>query len=144
MIDARTAPFGALLLRLSLGILFLAHCAVKLFVFTPAGTAQFFESIGLPAAFAYLVIAAELLGGIALILGIWTRVVAILLIPILLGAIWTVHGAAGWMFSATGGGWEYPAFWIVALIVQALIGDGAYALRPLGTTDQVGNKALAR
>ncbi len=73
---------------------------------------------------------AEVLGGIALILGIWTRLAAILLTPILLGAIFTVHGAAGFFFNNANGGWEYPAFWIVALIVQALLGDGAYALRP--------------
>ena len=70
-----------------------------------------------------------MLGGIALILGIWTRVVAIAATPILLGAIFTVHGAAGFFFNNPNGGWEYPAFWTIALIVQALLGDGAYALR---------------
>jgi len=128
MIDPRTAPYAALLLRLSLGALFLVHCAVKIFIFTPAGTAGFFGSLGLPPALAYLVIAAEGLGGIALILGFWTRIVAILLTPILLGAIFTVHGAAGFSFSNAGGGWEYPAFWTVALVVQALLGNGAYAV----------------
>ena len=44
-------------------------------------------------------------------------------------AILAVHGSAGFFFSNAGGGWEYPAFWIVALLAQALIGDGAYALR---------------
>ncbi|MGZ5872581.1 MAG: DoxX family protein [Bradyrhizobium sp.] len=129
MIDSRTAPYAALLLRLTLGFLFLAHASLKLFVFTPAGTANFFGSIGLPSELAYLVIAAEVLGGIALILGIWTRVVAIAATPILLGAIFAVHGAAGFFFNNPQGGWEYPAFWTIALIVQALLGDGAYALR---------------
>jgi putative oxidoreductase len=129
MIDSRTAPYAALLLRLTLGLLFLAHVSLKLFVFTPAGTAKFFGSVGLPGELAYVVIAAELLAAVALILGIWTRVVAIAAIPILLGAIFTVHGAAGFFFNNPNGGWEYPAFWTVALIVQALLGDGAYALR---------------
>lgn len=129
MIDFRTAPYAALLLRLSLGLLFLAHAGLKLFVFTPAGTAKFFGSVGLPSELAYVIIAAEVLGGIALILGIWTRVVAIAATPILLGAIFTVHGAAGFFFNNPQGGWEYPAFWTIALIVQALLGDGAYALR---------------
>jgi putative oxidoreductase len=129
MIDSRTAPYAALLLRLTLGGLFLAHASLKIFTFTPAGTAKFFVSVGLPAGLAYVVIAAEVLGGIALILGVWTRVVAIAVTPILLGAIFTVHGAAGFFFDNAHGGWEYPAFWIVALIVQALLGDGAYALR---------------
>src|SRR5271163_1206841 len=90
MIDSRTAPYAALLLRVSLGVLFLAHAAVKIFVFTPAGTAGFFASVGLPPALAYLVIVAETLGGIALILGFWTRFVAVALTPILLGAIFSV------------------------------------------------------
>jgi len=128
MIDSRTAPFAALLLRVSLGVLFLAHVGLKIFVFTPAGTAKFFASVGMPPELAYVVIPAEVLAGIALILGVWTRFVAIAATPILLGAIFTVHGAAGFFFSNPHGGWEYPAFWTVALVVQALLGDGAYAL----------------
>jgi putative oxidoreductase len=129
MIDSRTAPYAALLLRLTTGGLFLAHASMKLFVFTPAGTAKFFGSIGLLPELAYVVIAAEILAGIALILGVYTRWVALAAVPILLGAIVTVHGAAGFFFSNPHGGWEYPAFWAIALVVQALLGDGAYALR---------------
>jgi putative oxidoreductase len=128
MIDARTAPYAALLLRLTLGGLFLAHASLKLFVFTPAGTARFFGSIGLPPELAYVVMTAEILAGIALVLGIFTRWVALGSVPILLGAIVTVHGAAGFFFNNAHGGWEYPAFWMVALVVQALLGDGNYAL----------------
>jgi putative oxidoreductase len=138
MIDSRTAPYAALLLRVSLGGLFLAHAGLKFFVFTPAGTAKFFGSVGLPPELAHLVITAEVLGGIALILGVWTRIVAIAAVPILLGAIFTVHGAAGFFFTNPHGGWEYPAFWIVALLVQSLLGDGAYALRLSGAGDPVG------
>ncbi len=132
MIDSRTAPYAALLLRISLGLLFLAHAGLKFFVFTPAGMAKFFDSVGLPPALAYVTIAVEVLGGVALILGLWTRIAAIVVLPILLGAIFTVHGAAGFFFTNPHGGWEYPAFWSVALIVQALLGDGAYALRISG------------
>jgi len=138
MIDSRTAPYAALLLRLSLGALFLAHAALKIFVFTPAGTAAFFGSVGLPPALAYVAMIAEVLGGVALILGFWTRIVAVVMTPILLGAIFTVHGTAGFFFDNAHGGWEYPAFWIVALIVQALLGDGAYALRAPSTHVSVG------
>ncbi|MEQ1522295.1 MAG: DoxX family protein [Aestuariivirga sp.] len=123
------AELAALILRVSMGILFLAHAWLKIAVFTPAGTAAFFESIGFPGPLAYLVIAAEVLGGIALILGIWTRWVSLALIPILLGSIYAPHGAADFIFSNQGGGWEFPAFWAVALAVQALLGDGSYALR---------------
>ncbi len=130
MIDNRTAPHAALLLRVTLGVLFLAHGGLKLFVFTPAGTAQFFASLGLPAALAYITIAAELIGGVAMIVGFMSRWVALALIPILLGAIVTVHGPAGFFFNNPNGGWEYLALWIVGQVTVALLGDGAYAIRP--------------
>jgi len=130
MIDTRTAAYGALLLRVTLGVLLLIHFALKYFVFTPAGTAQFFTSIGLPAALAYLTMLVELVAGVALVLGVWARVAALAAVPVLLGAILFVHGSNGFFFSAPNGGWEYPAFWAVALVVQALVGDGAMALLP--------------
>ena len=130
MTDSRTAPYASLLLRLALGILFLAHFSLKFFVFTPAGTAKFFASLGLPGGLAYLTMAVELVGAIALIIGIYSRIVAIVLIPILLGAIFTVHGPAGFFFTNPNGGWEFPAFWIVGLLALALTGDGKYALKP--------------
>lgn len=123
------ADLAASILRVSMGILFIAHAGLKLFVFTPAGTAAYFASLGLPGPLAYLVIAAELFGGIALILGFYSRWVSLALIPILLGSIYTPHGAAGFIFSNQGGGWEFPAFWAVTLLVQALLGDGAFALK---------------
>ncbi|WP_437891716.1 DoxX family protein [Phytobacter sp. V91] len=130
MTDSRTAPYASLILRLALGILFLAHFGLKFFVFTPAGTAQFFASLGLPGGLAYVTMAVELLGALALILGIYARVVAVILIPVLLGAIFTVHGPAGFFFTNPNGGWEFPAFWIVGLVALALTGDGKYALKP--------------
>lgn len=129
MIDSKTAPYAALVLRVALGVMFLAHSLyLKVFVFTVAGTVGFFESLGLPGAFAYLTILAEIAGGLALILGFQTRLVAIALLPVLLGATW-VHSGNGWVFSAEGGGWEYPVFLIVATVVQALLGSGAYAVK---------------
>jgi len=138
MIDSRTAPYAALLLRLVLGALFLAHAGLKIFVFTPAGTAQFFESLGLPGALAYLTILVELASAVALILGVQTRIAALAGCVILLGAIFTVHIHAGFFFTNQNGGWEYPGFWAVATLVQALLGDGAYALAP-----SVRKKAIA-
>lgn len=128
MIDTRLAPYAATLLRVSLGTLALAHGLLKVLVFTPAGTVGFFASLGLPAFLAYATIGIEVIGGLALIAGVFTRYVAIAMIPVLLGATF-VHSGAGWVFSNEGGGWEFPAFWAVALGVQALLGDGAYALR---------------
>ena len=108
MIDTRTAPYAAFVLRVTLGLLFLAHAGLKIFVFTPAGTAQFFGSLGLPAGLAYVVIAAETVGGIALILGVYSRVVALALTPN--SARRDLHGAwpRGFFFTNPNGGWEYP------------------------------------
>ncbi|MBS3651800.1 DoxX family protein [Pseudaminobacter sp. 19-2017] len=123
------ADLAATILRASMGILFLAHAGLKLFIFTPAGTAAYFESLGFPGLLAYLVIAGELFGGIALILGVATRWVSLALVPVLLGSIYAPHGAAGFFFSNEGGGWEFPAFWTIALVVQALLGDGAFTVK---------------
>ncbi|USJ28419.1 DoxX family protein [Ensifer adhaerens] len=122
--------YAGLILRVTLGVLFIIHSGLKIFVFTPAGAAQFFESVGLPASLAYITIIWEIVIGVALILGVWTSFVALLGIPIMLGAIIFVHGSAGFFFNNPNGGWEYPAFWAIALAVQFLIGDGFYALRP--------------
>lgn len=125
---ATNVGYAAALLRVTNGALFVAHAAMKIFVFTPAGTAGYFESIGLPGFLAYLTIAAELLGGLALIVGYKTRLVAAALVPVLLGAAYFGHGGAGFFFSNAGGGWEYPAFWAIVMVVQSLLGAGAYAL----------------
>ncbi len=127
MIDNRTAPYAALLLRVSLGVMFIAHALLKILVFTLPGTAQFFASVGFPAWMAYAVVAAELIGGVMLIAGVYSRWVALALVPVLLGAA-TVHWGNGWLFTATNGGWEYPVFLAAAALVQALLGDGKYAL----------------
>ncbi len=133
MTDTSTTRYAATLLRVTLGGLFLAHAALKIFVFTPAGTAHFFETVGVPGFVAYLTMTGEVLGGLALIAGLYTRVAALAVIPILLGAIVTVHAHNGFFFNDPNGGWEYPAFWIVALVVQAMLGDGAFAAGTLLT-----------
>ncbi len=124
------SDYAALLLRVSLGLMYIAHSLIlKWMTFTLAGTAQYFESIGLPGALAYATFWAELVGGVLLVLGVQSRWVALALLPILFGAAW-VHIGNGWVFSAQGGGWEYPLYLIVLSVAQALLGDGAYALKP--------------
>lgn len=123
-----SADFAAFALRVSTGILFVAHGLMKVLVFTVPGTVGYFESLGLPGFLAYLTILAELAGGAALILGIGTRIVSLALIPVLLGATWA-HSGNGWSFSGEGGGWEYPLFWTVAQVAVVLLGSGAYAMR---------------
>jgi len=120
---------GTALLRISLGIIFIAHSLyLKLVVFTLPGTVGFFESLGLPAILAYITFAAEAIGGIALLVGFHARWAALALIPIALGATWA-HSGAGWVFSSAGGGWEYPLFLAIASATVALQGNGSFALQ---------------
>lgn len=128
MTNAASTQYATALLRVSLGVMTLAHGLLKVFVFTIPGTVGFFESLGFPGALAYLVIAAEVVGGLALIAGLATRTVALALIPVLIGATLT-HAGNGWVFSNPGGGWEFPAFYAVTLLVQAGLGSGAFALQ---------------
>ena len=124
MQSSRRIDAAAVLLRTTVGVMFVAHAALKYFVFTLPGTAKFFESLGLPGALGYVTFAAELIGGALLIAGIGTRIVALALTPFLIGATWA-HAGNGWTFSAPNGGWEYPAFLTIAAIVTALLGNGA-------------------
>ncbi len=126
-IDTRTAAYGAFVLRLALGTMAIAHALMKWLIFTLPGAAGYFASLGLPGELAYLTFAVELVGGALLILGVQTRWAALVLLPFLLGATWA-HLGNGWVFSGKGGGWEYPAFLSIAAAVQALLGDGAFAL----------------
>lgn len=127
MNDQQRIAYAALTLRLSLGVMLLAHGLMKVLVFTLPGTAQFFGSLGFPGWLAYVVVALEIGGGILLLLGVATRITALAMIPIMLGAM-SVHWANGWVFSAPNGGWEYPALLAILMVVQALLGPGAYAL----------------
>jgi putative oxidoreductase len=133
MIDTRTAPYAALLLRLTLGAMFIAHGLLKVLVFTLPGTVAFFQSVGLPGFLAYPIAFAEIAGGVALVVGFQVRWIAALLIPVLLGATW-VHSGNGWLFTSANGGWEYPAFLSIAALVQVLLGAGAFAPGRNGAT----------
>jgi len=122
------SDYAAFALRVLSGGLFIAHGLMKVFIFTIPGTVGYFESLGLPAAVAYLTMLAEIGGGAALVLGLGVRPVSVALIAVLLGATW-VHSGNGWVFSGTGGGWEFPAFWAATQAVIAVLGRGAFALR---------------
>jgi putative oxidoreductase len=120
--------WGLALLRISLGVMWLAHALLKLLVFTLPGTAKFFESVGYPGGLAYAVFALEIVGGLALVLGVYARQAALVLLPIMLGAA-KVHWANGWVHTSPGGGWEYPVFLSIASLALWLMGDGAASLR---------------
>jgi len=131
MASEQRTDLAALLLRLTLGVMYLAHGLVlKVLTFGVAGTVGFFVGIGLPAWLAYATIVGEVLGGVLLVIGVRSQWVALALTPTLLGSIIWVHAGNGWVFSAKGGGWEYPAFLLVVSVAVALLGDGACALAP--------------
>lgn len=139
MIDTRTAPYAAFLLRVALGLMFFSHGFImKVMGFGIAGTVGFFGSLGLPAIVAYLTILFEVGGGLFLILGIATRPLAAIGAVILAGAWVTVHASKGWMVG--GGGWEYVGFLTVTSIAVALLGSGAFSL---GNKLLPGNKLVA-
>jgi putative oxidoreductase len=108
--------------------MWIAHAMLKALVFTLPGTVKFFDSVGLPGVLAYPVFGAEIIGGLALILGIYARQASLALIPIMAVAAW-VHFPNGWLHTSPGGGWEYPVFLIAASLSLWLIGDGALAIR---------------
>lgn len=140
-INYNNQSYGAFLLRVSLGIILLAHGLLKVFVFTVPGTVAFFESLELPAIVAYLTIFGELAGGLALISGIYTRLTSLLSLPILAGASWA-HIGNGWLFSNEGGGWEFPVLLVVLAIIVALQGSGSFAIRKLPIIDKFIPQAL--
>ena len=126
-----TAPYAAALLRLAMGTLFLAHALVW-----KVGTAGMTEHVvpwfvhhGYPAWFAWFVTALEAAGGLALLLGWRTREVALVMAGLMAGITWHQF-PNGWLYTFTHGGWEYPAFWTVALVAQAGLGAGAFAWAP--------------
>ena len=112
-----SSVYGPTLLRVGLGVMWVAHALLKLLVFTLPGTAQFFTSGGFPGWMACPVFIAELAGGVAL-----------LLVPVMAAAAW-VHLPNGWVHTSVGGGWEYPVFLVAASVALWLIGDGAWTLR---------------
>ena len=133
--NTQNLNYGATITRLSLGVILLAHGLLKIFVFTIPGTVGFFESLGLPAMVAYLTILGEIAGGTALIAGIYTRLTALLSVPILLGATWA-HAGNGWVFSNQGGGWEFPALLVVMAIAVAVQGSGSFAFKTIPVIDK--------
>lgn len=132
MIDSRTAPYAALLLRLSAGALFIAHGLLKYFVFTMPGAVKFFVSIGFPGPLAYVAVLLEVVGGAMLVLGVYVRWTAVVL-GIELLVIASVHWHNGWTFTSKGGGWEYPVFWAVVMFALALLGEGACTVMRRGS-----------
>ena len=130
---ATTTDIAALVARLSLGVMFLAHGLMKFVTFTLPGTYAFFESVGFPGWTAYVVSPAEVLAGVALVAGFRTRLVALLSLPILLGATHLLAGLTSLTFhhSASGVSLNNPFAPIIMLLVLDMV--AAVAMKTSGS-----------
>jgi putative oxidoreductase len=117
--------WGITLLRVIVGIVFLAHGSQKLFVYGFHGFAGFLAQMGLPTFLAPLVIIIEFVGGAALLLGIGTRIAAAAIAVNMLGAVLGVHLKGGFFLPT---GFEYALTMLAASAALALTGPGAASL----------------
>ena len=124
----RADQLGIAILRIVVGIVFLAHGAQKLFVFGFGNVAHMFSGMKIPQPYpaAIVVTLVEFLGGIALILGVGTRYAAMLLVIDMAAAIGLVHLHNG--FFSNKGGYEFPLTLLAACLALALAGPGSPAL----------------
>jgi len=123
------------ILRLVLGVVFFAHGAQKMLGwfggFGFHGTMGAFTQMGMPAALAFLIICTEFFGGLGLIVGLLTRIAALGITGLMIGAIFMVHLANGffmnWMGTQKGEGFEYHLLVIAMAVVLVLRGAGAFS-----------------
>ncbi len=128
--------YGIALLRIIVGIVFIMHGSQKLFTYGYQGVVGSMGQVGIPAPeiAAVLIMATEFLGGILLVLGLFTRLAAMPIAFAMLVAIVQVHLKHG--FFAGGGGYEFPLTLCVSAIVLVLTGSGAWALDNILGTDE--------
>mgnify|MGYP001309548715 CR=1 FL=1 len=123
---------GLLIIRLVVGLSFMAHGAQKLFGwfggYGPKGTGGWMESMGMKPGVVMAVMAGlmELMGGLLLASGLFNVIGAVLIVATMLGAIVKVHGPNGYW--ATANGYEYNVLLIAVAVGLALIGAGDYSL----------------
>ena len=126
--ERSAAAYGALVLRLLLGALFIAHLYWKIAVRPDGieGWSAGLQKLGYPAYVPVYVLSAEIAGALLLIPGVMTRYVALYAMPMMLGAaqFWLVRKG----FYFTDAGAELPLVWLALLGLQVVLGDGAHAL----------------
>jgi putative oxidoreductase len=121
--------YGALVLRIGLGLTMIAHAMLKLFVLGLPKTSAFFAAHGFPGWMVIPISTTEIIGGVLLILGITVRWVSIILIPVIVGAM-AAHWPNGFWAENPHGGWEPTGFLLIALVAQALMGGGRICVWP--------------
>ncbi len=124
-------PYGALVLRVVLGAVYVSHAYLALVVMGPARVIEYQRAthVPLPEIGAWYQIVAHGLGGILLILGLMVRWAALANIPIMAGALWLVHLQQGFFILGSRSGYEYVLVLLGATIAQALLGAGAFTLK---------------
>ena len=119
---------GKLVLRLVLGVLVLFHGVAKV-IGGPAFVVGLVTKAGLPGAFGYLVYVGEVLAPLLLILGLWTRVGALIIVINMIVAVLLVHTSEVFTVNSSGGyGLELQAMYLFSAIAVALLGAGRYSL----------------
>ena len=131
------SQYGATVLRLFLGVTFVMHAYLAFVIYTPAGAAAFNAKMGipLPEVAAWFTILAHGLGGLMMILGLWTRWAALANLPVMLGALVFVHLSQGYFLKGVlvgsapqAAGYEYVLLIVGATLAQVLLGGGALAI----------------
>jgi putative oxidoreductase len=125
--DQRTGPYGALLLRLTLGAYFILHIYRKFAIIGFASWWLGLQHNGYPVWVIVYVLISEFAAAIALPLGLWTRWVSLFVLPALIGVSQYWFARRGFWFTNSGA--ELPVLWTFGLAAMAFLGDGAYALR---------------
>jgi putative oxidoreductase len=126
-VDRDYAPYGLFLLRISLGFDWLVHAFLKVSRGMYTHEALLAKN-GITPLLAWPTFSLEVIGGVAIILGWYTRQWAGFLLIFLAVVVW-IKWPVGWGYSNTGGGWEYPMLWLVAQAALVLAGSGAFALQ---------------
>lgn len=130
-VDSVYAPYGLFLLRVAIGIDWIAHAFLKIYRGMYTHEALLAKN-GITPLLAWPTFSLEVIGGVAILLGWYTRQWAGVLL-IFLGVVVWIKWPVGWGYSNPGGGWEYPLFWLCAQAALVLAGSGAFALQTIAS-----------
>jgi putative oxidoreductase len=128
-LDRVLAPYGIFLLRVAIGVDWIVHAFLKTYRGMHTHEALLAKN-GITPLLAWPTFSLEVIGGVAILLGWYTRQWAAFLLIFLSVVIW-IKWPVGWLYSNAGGGWEYPLLWLVAQAALVLAGSGAFALQSI-------------